>query len=184
MPPFIHPWSVVDVLKHHAVSSTHEQLDGILTAFIRDEFGKRKVAPACVFPLPGPQPPNHRTISPTRHLVLCLKIPRSYGLHAAQLEAELLRVAGHRACRRAIGTLRPQIKEIILRRHEKPLARRKPLAKHEPLANKPLAKPPAKPPATKELPWKCARRHCIEADDVLELGGGIVDRVVGSGGVG
>ena len=142
MPPFIHPWSVVDVLKHHAVSSTHEQLDGILTAFIRDEFGKRKVAPACVFPLPGPQPPNHRTISPTRHLVLCLKIPRSYGLHAAQLEAELLRVAGHRACRRAIGTLRPQIKEIILRRHEKPLARRKPLAKHEPLANKPLAKPP------------------------------------------
>ena len=49
---------------------------------------------------------------------------------------------------------------------------------------KPLAKPPAKPPATKELPWKCARRHCIEADDVLEWGGGIVGRIMGSGGVG
>ena len=47
----------------------------------------------------------------------------------------------------------------------------------------------SKPPATKALPiraapWKCARKHRIEADDVLEWGGGIVGRVMGSGGVG
>jgi len=62
---------VVETLKVNAVPTTHEELDGVLAAFMHDDFGKVK------------------------------------------LKTELLRVAGKKACRRAMLALRPQIEQCF-----------------------------------------------------------------------
>ena len=58
---------MVETLKLNATSSTHEQLDGILSAFMRDEFGKHKVAACPPTPLPPPPPPAHIRPRPHAH---------------------------------------------------------------------------------------------------------------------
>ena len=58
---------MVETLKLNATSSTHEQLDGILSAFMRDEFGKHKVAACPPTPLSPPPPPAHIRPRPHAH---------------------------------------------------------------------------------------------------------------------
>ena len=54
------PELMVAILKQYAVSSTHEELEGILADFLRDEFGKQQVVGASrlmLHDLMAPNPP-------------------------------------------------------------------------------------------------------------------------------
>ena len=94
-------FSVIEKLKEHAPSSTHEGLDGIHDRFLQcAEFDFSLVrcqsSPSYIHETP-----------PRKHL---LSLPASaptlaHRPHSAQLKAELWRVAGKTACRRALTSL-------------------------------------------------------------------------------
>ena len=60
------PELMVAILKQYAVSSTHEELEGILADFLRDEFGKQQVVGASLCGLlpsrKRPDPPSWRRL--------------------------------------------------------------------------------------------------------------------------
>ena len=55
----LNPELMVTILKQHAASSAHEELQGILADFLRDKFGKRQVVHDSRFTnvMPPPPPP-------------------------------------------------------------------------------------------------------------------------------
>lgn len=191
---------VVETLKVNAAPTTHEDLDGVLATFMRDDFGKVKVFHAPhphAHPTSPPSPPTFAPppspSRPSTHLTFHHTTPYflKYSLHAAaQLKTELLRVAGKKACRRAILAMRPEIQECFTPRLSdiniyEEILESKPLAKPP---TKPLAKPPAKKRRLKRKQqdswiWKYqsfSERHCISADDFLSWDRGIM-AIVGSG---
>ena len=102
-------------------------------------------------PLPGTPPPQRPAPPRPRRRVIC---PLSTHRRRAQLPAELLRVAGRAACKRALRTLRFQIGFILY--------------------GDPLAEPEEYTNTGPDYPQYYADhlRHCMTADDLRNMDGG------------